>query len=291
MVQYECKICAYNSIYRSHYTRHLQTKKHKRNQKNQETLGATSNDFEMTSNDFEMTSNDFEKASNEPFILKKYKCEYCHKKFTRANNRNYHIKHRCQKKEETVNTIHNITNNKTINNNTQNIMMMAPKELMNTYYSDSPELQELTELIGLKGIEEEDKKRLISGMYVSADETCYNVLASVLDEIFSKKYKELISARGAKEHDTYMIVNDRNNRSYLSKGLTWNYKSIKGTELEVLINTTIEKIVPEYTMQVMESRGRLRVIDYTARIRIRQYLCGVVDWSKVQKKLICDGEE
>jgi hypothetical protein len=81
-------------------------------------------------NDFErLQKNSIRLQSEHLGMTNPKECEYCHKVFSRVNNKNYHIKHRCKVKKEqdrqrleqthSAQTINNTTNNTT--NNIQNI--------------------------------------------------------------------------------------------------------------------------------------------------------------------------
>jgi len=73
MSNYECKICKLNTTQHANYLRHLNTKKHK---KNEET----------------------HKSKTE--IKKEFICEYCNQKFTFKQSMYKHIKYRCVKNKD-----------------------------------------------------------------------------------------------------------------------------------------------------------------------------------------------
>ena len=56
------------------------------------------NDFQMTSATSKWLRVNWEIGKN-PKNEKGYKCKYCKKRFTRKNNMNYHIKHKCKEKD------------------------------------------------------------------------------------------------------------------------------------------------------------------------------------------------
>ena len=94
---YKCDNCNYNTIIKTHYTKHLNTKKHlnkidKLDGKLLKMIEKTAKDCEKTAKDCEKTAKDCEKTA----IKNKIKCKYCNKTFTRQNNLTIHIKNSCK---------------------------------------------------------------------------------------------------------------------------------------------------------------------------------------------------
>ena len=287
MVQYECKVCDYKTTYRSHYTRHLGTKKHKRNQETEEKQEM----FEVSQKYHKGITKVSQKYHKSITKVSDLECRYCQRTFNHKNNLYRHQKHYCREKP-----VQNITNN--TQNITQNIMMMAPKEVMNTFYPDSPSFKELIEYIGETGIDEEDIDRINSAKEIATNDTCYMVIAGELDRIYRKKYKELTEKHGGRVHDNYMIVNDKNIRSYLAKGKSqWAHMSTKGKPIDQLVDSSIGKTVPKYIKGILkngEETGRMKIprtIDYVARNNIKQNLYGATDWNDNKTKITADCEE
>ena len=75
-MKYTCKCCKFNTVYKNDYTRHLNTKKHKR-------LAATS----------------FPLSQISP-PEKTYKCEYCDKIFKHQSSLCKHVKYTCKKNKD-----------------------------------------------------------------------------------------------------------------------------------------------------------------------------------------------
>ena len=284
MVVYKCDVCNLITDKKTSYTRHLQTKKHKRNQEKQEMIEV---------------SQEYPKGIQE--VSKKYpagiqkvsglECEYCQKTFKQKNNLYRHRKYRC--KEKLVQNITNNNTNITVNNNNKTIMMMSPKEVMNTFFPDSPSFKDLIEYIRETGIDDEDIDKISSAREINADDTCYMVIAGELDRIYRKKYKELTEKQGSKVHDNYMFVNDKNNRSYLAKGKSqWAHMSTKGKPMDLLVDSSIDKTIPKYIKSILkysEETGRMKIprtIDYVARNSIKLNLYGAADWNDRKEKII-----
>ena len=83
MVEYKCNCCGYKTIIKTHYLKHLKTKKHLCKEKE---LEKEKNiiDSQMTPNDSQMTPNDSE--------TNKHQCIFCFKIFSKNSNLHRHIK-------------------------------------------------------------------------------------------------------------------------------------------------------------------------------------------------------
>ena len=105
MVLYECKICKFSSIIKTHFIRHQNTKKHGKNIKNynenyNELILKTQKDPKKTQKDPEKTQKDPQNA-NDSLI---FNCDYCDDSFSTYAHKRRHELHRCKK-------IYNITDN------------------------------------------------------------------------------------------------------------------------------------------------------------------------------------
>jgi hypothetical protein len=93
MVLYKCDICLFSSTIKTHYNRHLKTKKH--HLKVTESLipmVMTTNDHKMTTNDHEMTTNDHEMTTKKY----KYSCDFCDSIFSTKPHKRRHEIHFCK---------------------------------------------------------------------------------------------------------------------------------------------------------------------------------------------------
>ena len=106
MPNYYCECCNYNTKIKTHYKKHLETKKHTTNLKNQpktnqkyniwkpkETLLETENQPEETEKKpYNKPSTEINKKENK----KKYSCKNCSKMFTTSQAMYRHMKYRCK---------------------------------------------------------------------------------------------------------------------------------------------------------------------------------------------------
>ena len=115
---YRCDNCNYDTLIKTQYNRHLNTKKHlntinkldnkliKILEKTEKDCEKTAKDCEKTAKDCEKTAKDCEKTAKDCEKTAKYydkndnknkiKCKYCNKTFTRQNNLTIHIKNSCK---------------------------------------------------------------------------------------------------------------------------------------------------------------------------------------------------
>ena len=105
MVIYMCEMCNYCTHIRTHYSKHLTTKKHIRNNDKNNTKQSDYIDSKLTPNYSSVTPND---SKLTPINKKDDKntlvCEYCNNSFTRRNNIVRHQNSRCKiKKSENTN--------------------------------------------------------------------------------------------------------------------------------------------------------------------------------------------
>ena len=140
MPLYECDYCNYSTTIKTHYNKHLKTKKHiiKLKEIDNKLIEKLSNphkssqtthyDSQITHNesqsthydsqpthyDSQPTHNDSQPTHNDSQINTKndeiFNCKYCNKSFTRFNNLNRHIKNYCKIRKENDERIMEIEN-------------------------------------------------------------------------------------------------------------------------------------------------------------------------------------
>ena len=113
MTEYFCQFCNYKTKIKTHFTKHLSTKKHKKNIGNEDEDFMNEKKFiigpSKTLNFIENIKNDPKNSLKNPqfpsfFPQKPSKnehnsCEFCGKKFSRPDNLKRHIETTCKKKE------------------------------------------------------------------------------------------------------------------------------------------------------------------------------------------------
>ena len=160
MVVYECSICNFSSKIKTHYNRHLNTKKHQTlYEASIITMVKTQKDPEKTQKDPEKTQKDPEKTQGKSIFL----CDFCDSTFSSYAHKRRHELHRC--KENTSEMTKKITSlekekkklekkieklldkvgtiNNTTNNNTNNIIVVNTYGKENTDYLTVDKLRSL----------------------------------------------------------------------------------------------------------------------------------------------------
>ena len=107
MVMYECKCCNYITNIKTHYNRHLNTKKHKKNNnKDGNKLEKGINlphKYHKNPQKCQKIPHKYHKIphnSTQFLTPEKFSCKYCDKEFTRKDSLNRHINKFCKKKEK-----------------------------------------------------------------------------------------------------------------------------------------------------------------------------------------------
>jgi len=164
MVLYTCKCCNFSSNIKTHYNRHLKTKKHINNTDNSLTpMVMTTNDHKMTTNDHKMTTNDHKMTTNDHKMTTKkhkYSCDFCDATFSTKPHKRRHELHFCKEntsimtnkiqtlekekkklEKEIVKLIDKVGN--VTNNNTNNIIVVNNYGKENTDYLTVEKIKKL----------------------------------------------------------------------------------------------------------------------------------------------------
>ena len=97
MVCYNCETCMFSSKIKSHYNRHLKTKKHLRNHENSLIpMVMNTNEHKMNTNEHKMNTNEHKMNTNEHANKDKYYCEFCFELFNTKPSKRRHELHYCK---------------------------------------------------------------------------------------------------------------------------------------------------------------------------------------------------
>jgi transcriptional regulator NrdR family protein len=106
MPLYNCKLCNYNSLIKTHYNKHLKTRKHLHNVETNNNVGneneTSKKSMKMTQKDPKKTPNDPKKTQKTQEIKNEYKCEYCYKSFSTFAHKRRHELHRCKDNKDST---------------------------------------------------------------------------------------------------------------------------------------------------------------------------------------------
>jgi len=111
MVLYNCECCNFSSNIKTHYNRHLKTKKHINNSNNSViSMVMTQKDPQKTQKDPKKTQKDPQKTQQNLEKIDKYYCEFCFDLFSTYAHKRRHELHRC-KHNTNINKLLNEKNN------------------------------------------------------------------------------------------------------------------------------------------------------------------------------------
>ena len=241
MVVYTCIECNFSVSIKSHYERHLKTKKHQ------------------------------QKVA----VQSQYCCTHCGKHFTTRQGKHQHMRNNvCTQSAMCNNTTKKIKDKSSISTkkmydaliqideklenlskkpvkntiNIANIYTMKPLNLLNTFYYNHPPLLELIKYIEIQDISREQANQL--KLATSVDNTDF--VADELDKIIKSMNKQFI-------HDTHItgitcdsvvFVNDGSVRKYIAKGQdSWTYMNDENL-LDNMISYIFDRMYIKYKIPI-----------------------------------------
>ena len=301
MTQYECRTCSYKTMREFNYSRHLKSKKHKRNHKNQGTLGTVrvppKNSGPPPKNSGPPPKNSGPPPKSTGLLPKscdpeRLECQFCQRKFTRSDNLHRHKESRCpiakSKVEQLEKTIEKleasqsqiITNsNNTTNNNTttnqyiifnnnkyymEDIYKMGPKMLTNTFFKANPSLHELTQYF-VKNLKLEDIKQYHSICDMDVQSSKDKYIAIAFDAIIKQKLQEMMKEK--KEDSVfcgnYILSNDGSHRRFLTKGVDrWDYWTLDIPTIDKMFWAVIDLHNKNYKPEFFSVPRRQKIIKF-----------------------------
>ena len=113
MVLYNCNCCNFSSNIKTHYNRHLKTKKHINNSNDSLIpMVMNTNEHKMNTNEHKMNTNEHKMNTNNSENIEKYYCEFCFELFNTKPSKRRHELHYCK---------HNTNINKLMNEKNKQI--------------------------------------------------------------------------------------------------------------------------------------------------------------------------
>ena len=207
MVNYTCEPCGFSTTIKTHYTRHLTTKKHERNSK--------------------------------PFT-----CEHCDETFTLKSSLDRHIEKFCNptlklktqlaERDKTIEELKQSTTVNNYNTNIQcNIYNMPPIKFLNTFFSNNPSFQQILDCLTQNNLSNEELASLENAHSTGNP----NFIGYEIDKILKSRNHSLIQNldNPGKTCPNFMFSNDGSFRRYIAKGPNeWEFF----TDSENLENST-----------------------------------------------------
>ena len=192
MVNYTCEPCGFKSTIKTHYTRHLNTKKHQRNCK--------------------------------PFV-----CESCDETFTLKSSLDRHIEKFCNptqklknqiaERDKTIEELKKATTSTINNYNTNiqcNIYNMPPIKFLNTFFSNNPSFQQIISFLLTEKLSQEEIANLENAHSTGNP----GFIGYEIDKILKSRNCSLIQSLDNPEKTcpNFMFSNDGSFRRYIAKG-------------------------------------------------------------------------
>ena len=233
---YNCEFCNYSTKIKTHFNRHLNTRKHKINIYKYGDIcknGVKSSNFthNLTTKNtknipkfdhFFLKENDIEKNSDYKQNNKKFKCLFCEKSFSRIDSLNRHIKNSCKVKRKydlnlsmvqgktTLDMVKNV-DNKIINNNTN----------INNGTVNTDNSQNYTNNITVNNFGEENMEMITKSFLKKSIIYPLRGLTKMIEKIhFNEKYPENKNVRMLNKKDNKLQIIDKGKWKYVDKDET-----------------------------------------------------------------------
>jgi len=249
MVNYSCKACNFNTTIKTHYTRHLKTKKHQKN-------------------------------------LKPFKCPECDDSFTLKSSLDRHIDKFCDPKqkykmllEEKDKYIEELKKSTVTQYNTAiqcNIYNMPPIKFLNTFFSNNPSFQDIVDCL------QADKLSITELSNLENAHSTGNpaFIGYEIDKILKSRNSKLINNLESKDKTcvNFMFSNDGSCRRYIAKGPNeWEFFTD---------NNSIEDSTSVILDQASIESNEMLNISKKERTNITKYIQRINDWNTSKLQLL-----
>jgi len=221
MVLYDCKCCNFGSSIKTHYNRHLKTKKHIKNNKayeegKMETILKTSTSTKKTSKNIQkhpVTSNE----------KPKFYCDHCDESFTLYTNKRRHELHRCKSNLNNIITEKNntITKIEKIHENEKKQLYKQIELLLDKVGNTTTNITNNTQNIQLNNYGNEDLSHIsdtFKGQLISMP---YGMIPKLIEAVHFND-----SMPGNKN---IALTNKNDNKVKIFNGTKWIYKNKEET--------------------------------------------------------------
>ena len=226
MPQYSCDLCKFFTKQKTDHTRHLKTKKHKRNE--QQFALMSTNEHKMSTNEHKMSTNEHKMSTDE----KKHKCQYCTETFTTIPNKRRHELHYCTKiPVDNTNILKQFikqqkTHEKEKAEMKKQIEMLITKVGSTTIKNNNS--NNINNTIVLNNYGQEDLSHITDVIKTQFLKIPYGMIPKMIEEVHFNKDKP--------ENKNIKITNSRDNKLKIYKNNKWVYKD-KSETLNDLVDS------------------------------------------------------
>ena len=217
MVFYNCNLCFFSSNIKSHYKRHLNTKKHIN--KNKEYLASKTNSILKTSKNIQKHPKNIQYNPPENCDYEQFYCDHCNKSFTLFTNKRRHELHRCKynlskiinEKNNTISKIEKIHENE--KNQLYKQIDMLIKKVGNT----TNNILNNTQNIQLNHYGNEDLSHISDTLKGSLIKMPYGMIPKLIEAVHFNENKP--------ENKNIVLTNKNDNKIKIFDGTKWIYKN------------------------------------------------------------------
>jgi hypothetical protein len=210
MPLYTCKTCSFTSKLKSDFTRHQNTKKHKKNILLHKNLCSMENP--MSQNEPKMSQNE---PINEPVKGELYHCQHCGKEYKSKANMRRHELHRCQSNSKRLIGLLNMQ---------QEMLKNAEKEKKILYKQIEKLIDKAgnttinnTQNIILNNYGNEDLSHITDNLKVELLKIPYGAIPKMIQQIHFNDDKP--------ENKNIALINKKENKIKVFSGNKWIYKN------------------------------------------------------------------
>ena len=233
MPLYECNICNISTKIKTHYNRHLNTSKHKRNyEKSLQSMVMNTNEHKINTNEHKINTNEHKMNTKK----NKYKCIYCEDTFNTIPSKRRHELHYCKENPNFMEKVIDLKNNaiKKLEKEKKDILDNAEKEKKLLYKQMDKLLNKVgnttinqTQNINLNSYGKEDISHISDSMKTHFLKIPYGAIPKMIEAIHFNDDKP--------ENMNIMIPNKKDNLIKVFKDDKWVYKD-KNETLQDLVD-------------------------------------------------------
>ena len=214
MVLYECEACNFSSKIRTHFNRHLKTKKHINNTKNlcsevKKKVYFPSETLQKPPKSYTFPSNSLQKP---PKSEGTYECPNCNKKFSRKDNLERHLNKRCKNAEASYKDLFfemkDLLENEKKEFRKQIELLLT--KVGNTTINNTQNIQ-------LNSYGKEDLSHITDNLKTNLIKMPYGMIPKLIEEVHFNDQKP--------ENKNIVLTNKNDNKIKIFTGSKWIYKN------------------------------------------------------------------
>ena len=215
MVLYSCDSCNYSSNIKTHYNRHLKTKKHLDNiENNVISMVMNTNEHKMNTNEHKMNTNEHKMNTNEIETEDKFYCEFCFETFNTKASKRRHELHYCKQNKHITQTIIN-EKNKQIKKLEKTVDKLIDKA-GNTTINNIKSTQNQQQNIKLNNYGSEDLSHITDFFKTNLLSLPHGMIPKMIEAVHFNNDKP--------ENKNILLPNKKDNKMKVFSGDKWVYK-------------------------------------------------------------------